>query len=58
MFISGIKSVFEMQVLVGETPMGSVRIEREERLEPSVKALCYGSMAGEAQMKYVRREGG
>lgn len=57
-FISGIKSMFEMQVLVGEAAMGSVRIEGEERLEPSVKVLCYGSMAGEAQMKYDRREGG
>lgn len=49
-------SVFETQVLVG--PMGSVRIEGEERSEPSAEVQHHGCMAGEAQTKYVRREGG
>ena len=41
------KSVFEMQVLVGEVPMGSVRIEGEERSEPSAKVQRHGCTAGE-----------
>lgn len=52
--VSG-KKVFEMQVLVGEVPMGSVRIEGEERSEPSAKVQYHGYMA-EARKIYVRRE--
>lgn len=51
------KKVFEMQVLVGDIPLGSVRIEGKERSEPGAKVQCHGCMA-EAQKKYMRREDG
>lgn len=43
---------------MGKVPKGSVRIEGEERLEPSAAVQPHGCMAGEAQTKYIRREGG
>lgn len=51
----GTRSVFEMQVLVVIGPC--VEIEGEEMSKPSAK-VHHGWMAGEAWMKYFRREDG